>query len=160
MKLTIANHCSRRGHRSGSRTYRFKRDKTAVVSLKETLASEQQAVEAASKAVAAELTKTSQEVRTQLTSKVDSAANAFTAHLQEYDQKFAGTLEQETQRLLKAINADMEEYQAQRRELLDANIAQIVEQVAKQVLHKQLTVSEHTELAKQALASVKQREVM
>lgn len=134
--------------------------RTKVAQLQTTIAAEEAAVQAATKDMTASLTKTSQDVRQSLEHKVEAAAAAFASKLDSYDQQLAETVTKETARMLEAINHDMEGYREQRQAMLDAHIAQIVEQVTKQVLHKQLTVAEHAELAKQALASVKRNEVL
>lgn len=80
--------------------------------------------------------------------------------LQAYDTAVTSHVDTHTKDALKAIDDALLAYRTARERILDTHMAQIIEAVATDVLHKQLTLTDHAELAQQALIEAKQRHIL
>lgn len=72
-----------------------------------------------------------------------------TAHIQAHLQK-----------ALDAAESQIESYQKSRIALLDRHIERLVEDITKRVLHKQLSIDDHAELARAALSEAKEHNLL
>ncbi len=86
---------------------------------------------------------------------VDEATKALVAKLAAEDAMVKAHLEEHTKAALAAVDSEIAALKASRLRILDTRITEIVEAVTKQVLQKQLTITEHAALAKEALAAAK-----
>jgi len=80
--------------------------------------------------------------------------------LEAYDTAVTSQVDGHTKDALKAIDDALLAYRTAREQIVDTHLAQIIEAVATDVLHKQLTLHDHADLAKQALLEAKQRHIL
>lgn len=85
---------------------------------------------------------------------------ALREKLEASDAIVTAKVDEHTKGSLKAIDDALLSYRSARERILDTHMAQIIEAVATDVLHKQLTLNDHAELAKQALIDAKQRHLL
>ena len=97
---------------------------------------------------------------TQFENKLDETVVALKEKLEAYDTTVTSKVDEHTSEALKAIDDALAAYRTARERIMDTHMTQIIEAVAADVLHKQLTLSEHADLAKQALIEAKQRHIL
>lgn len=101
------------------------------------------------------LTDTANAAETTLTKATTQAIDTMTSALDAQQATVKTELETHSKQALAAVDDAVTTYRKQREHIVDTHITQIVEAVAKRVLHTELTVHEHAELAKQALQRAK-----
>lgn len=106
------------------------------------------------------VTQQSDEAVTSVKERLQETADTLSEQLQSYDQEISRTLSEHITHTYDKIDEQMVAYQRAREAILDRHILQIVEDVTRQVLRKQLTMSEHAELAREALAQAKRDNVL
>jgi F0F1-type ATP synthase membrane subunit b/b' len=84
-----------------------------------------------------------------LAQKLQAESDAQSAHISAFLEK-----------TLASAEAEISAYQKSRIALLDTHIERLVEDVAKTVLHKELTLHDHAELARTALQEAKEHNVL
>lgn len=97
---------------------------------------------------------------TQFEQELTKTATILKEKLEAHDATITTKVDEHTKDALKAIDDALLAYRTSREHILDAHMAQIIEAVAADVLHKQLTLDEHAELAKQALMEAKQKHIL
>ena len=91
--------------------------------------------------------------------KLHETAQVLSEQLETYDTTITETISQHINHTYEKIDEEMHTYREARKAILDRHIQQIVEDVANRVLRKQLTVTEHAELAREALRQAKEDNV-
>ncbi len=92
--------------------------------------------------------------------RLDETAQTLTEQLHTYDNTIRDTISEHIKHTYEVIDGQMAEYREAREAILDRHIQQIVEDVTRKVLNKQLTIVEHAELARDALAQAKKDNVI
>lgn len=92
---------------------------------------------------------------THMTDKLTAATELISAGLENQDALIKAHFEQHTKDALEALDEELTAYKLSRMRILDTHIMEIVEVVTKRVLLKQLTITEHAELARDALEAAK-----
>lgn len=87
--------------------------------------------------------------------RLSETAETLSQQLHTYDDTIKNTIAEHIDHTYEVIDAQMEQYREARAAIMDRHIQQIVEDVVNKVLHKQLTIIEHAELAREALAQAK-----
>jgi KaiC/GvpD/RAD55 family RecA-like ATPase len=91
---------------------------------------------------------------------VENASNTLTNALATQDMMVKTKLDEHTKAALTALDGEILAYKKARLHLLDTHINTIVESVTKRVLQKQLTITDHAELARDALAAAKRESIL
>ncbi len=91
--------------------------------------------------------------------KLQETAQVLSDQLESYDTTVTETISSHINHTYEKIDEEMHTYREARKAILDRHIQQIVEDVANRVLRKQLTVTEHAELAREALRRAKEDNV-
>lgn len=99
---------------------------------------------------------TAKTTETTFASKVEAAVHAVQSALTDEQAAVVATIQEQATTATAGIEEAMQAYQKEREHIVDMHITQLVEAVAKQVLHAELTVHEHGELATAALKKAKQ----
>ena len=102
------------------------------------------------------ITTTAKEAEETFASKVQEAVTAVQSALTDEQATVVAAIQEQTTTATAGIEEAMQVYQKEREHIVDMHITQLVEAVAKQVLHSELTVHEHGELAKAALKQAKE----
>jgi Fe2+ transport system protein B len=106
------------------------------------------------------VTDQSEHAVTSVKERLQETADTLAEQLQSYDQEISRTLSEHITNTYDKVDEQMAAYQRAREAILDRHILQIVEDVTRRVLRKQLTMSEHAELAREALAQAKRDNVL
>ncbi len=91
--------------------------------------------------------------------KLQETAQVLSEQLESYDTTITETISNHISHTYEKIDEEMHTYREARKAILDRHIQQIVEDVANRVLRKQLTITEHAELAREALRQAKEDNV-
>jgi gas vesicle protein len=86
---------------------------------------------------------------------ISKTASVLEKQMHTYDSDIKGNITAHVERALKSADKAAEAYKESREKMLDRHMAEIVEAVTKRVLHKQLTITEHAELVRDALQRAK-----
>lgn len=112
------------------------------------------------------LEKTQQEMQQESKTAVDSVkerlqqtAQVLSDQLESYDTTITKTISEHINHTYEKIDEEMHVYREARQSILDRHIQQIIEDVANRVLRKQLTITEHAELARTALREAQKENV-
>lgn len=97
---------------------------------------------------------------TDLEAHIQVVSQALVEKLQHEDAAYKTFIGEHLSKAIAVAEAQVVEYQKARIALLDTNIEKLVEDVTARVLHKELTVSQHAELALQALKEAKEHNVI
>jgi len=89
------------------------------------------------------------EASTRLIEKLNAEGKQHTQYIHEHLEKAASSAEEQ-----------ITEYQKARTALLDTHIERLVEDITARVLHKELTLTDHAELARAALADAKEHNLL
>ncbi len=91
---------------------------------------------------------------------IENASSTLTNALATQDMMVKTKLDEHTKAALVALDGEILAYKKARLHLLDTHINNIVESVTKKVLQKQLTITDHAELARDALAVAKRENIL
>jgi hypothetical protein len=92
--------------------------------------------------------------------KVSEVTVTLKEKLADYDSAITTQIDTHTAEALKVIDNSLAAYRRSREKILDMHMAQIIENVASDVLHKQMTLQDHSDLVKQALIEAKRRQLL
>lgn len=101
----------------------------------------------------------SKQAVTSVKEKLQETAQILSDQLESYDTTITETISKHIEHTYEKIDEEMHTYREARKAILDRHIQQIVEDVANRVLRKQLTLTEHAELAREALRQAKEDNV-
>ena len=91
---------------------------------------------------------------------IEQVEKSLIADIQARQTHQQEQIEQFLEKTLQSAEANIASYQKSRIALLDAHIEKLVEDVTRKVLHKQLTLDEHAELARLALVEAKENNLL
>ncbi len=91
--------------------------------------------------------------------KLKETAQILSDNLESYDTTVTETISNHISHTYEKIDEEMHVYREARKSILDRHLQQIIEDVANRVLRKQLTITEHAELAREALRDAKKDNV-
>lgn len=91
---------------------------------------------------------------------ITKTAGAITDKLKKEDEAYERYIDEHLQAAVKAAEEEIKTYRDKRIALLDLHIERLVEDVAKEVLHVQLTPTQHGDLARDALIEAKQHNLL
>lgn len=132
----------------------------AFTSVLEPMQSEMADLKTAMATTRSEVEEAAATMQTTLSHSVEAAVSDMKTALHDQQTTVKEELATHSQAALAAVDTATEAYQTHREQIVDTHITQIIEEVAKQVLHTELSVHEHAKLAREALAAAKQDGVL
>lgn len=132
---------------------------SAIERLREAATSAEQAYEQVSRDLATSAESHMETVRQRIDQRLEKSLSAVEAQLQEAQQDASERMRTRTEEELARVSEAAEAYRDARYRLIDTQLLQVVEHVAGEVLARDISVSEHTALARSALEDAKSRGV-
>lgn len=139
----------------------------ATAALKDSLTGEEEKVRSAysslldgARSLAHTMEEESHNALTLMEQEITKTTGAITDTLQKEDDAYERYIDEHLEAVVKAAEEEIRTYRDKRIALLDSHIERLVEDVVKEVLHLQLTPSQHADLARDALMDAKERNLL